>query len=427
MNAQTQIVPPTDGELALFQSYTPLAVLTDEKVYSEFYQKLRDLVDAQEPDVSTLKGRNAIASLAAKVARTKTAIDNAGKKLNEEARAQINAVDASRRTIREQLDELKVEARKPLTEWEEAEAKREADAKAELDSIRAMGRVEFLDNAEDVQSRLATLQAMEISADLHGVGIAAVSAALAEAIDSLTTAHDRMVREEQERAELAKLRAAQAEREAADAAKREEEQRAEGKRQYARSVIEHIHQCGLGMIGGQTYPYIIIIRELEEKVVATEEEFGDMAGEVEKARRETLDVVLAAQKKQAERAEREAAERAANEARQKAEQEAQEKAAAKDRAHAEALAAASRRAEEAERTAQAERDRIAKEEADRKAAAEREAAEQAAREKNRAHRGKIMAAAKEAIMEAGPVEEPIARAIVLAIAAGSVPAVSIHW
>jgi colicin import membrane protein len=49
--------------------------------------------DALDADVTTEKGRKAIASMAYKVARTKTAIDEAGKKLNEEARARINAVD----------------------------------------------------------------------------------------------------------------------------------------------------------------------------------------------------------------------------------------------------------------------------------------------------------------------------------------------
>jgi len=375
MNAQTQIVPPTDGELALFQAYTPLAVLTDEKVYSEFYQKLRDLVDAQEPDVSTLKGRKAIASLAAKVARTKTAIDDAGKKLNEDARAQINAVDASRRTIREQLDDLKVEARKPLTDWEEAETAREAEVIAQLQAIRDMGRVDFIDTAGDVQSRLAELDAMEIQPDVHRDGLSIAEAAKAEAIESLTTAHERMVREEQERAELAKLRAAEAarqEREAAEAAERE--------------------------------------RIAAEKRAAEEAEAQRIAAEKAAAEREA-------------RLQKEAEERA----RATAERKAQEEREATERAHAEALAAERRRAEEAERAAQADRDRIAKEEADRKAAADRAAAEQAAREKNRAHRGKIMAAAKEAIMEAGPVEEPIARAIVLAIAAGSVPAITIQF
>ena len=42
-------------------------------------------------------------------------------------------------------------------------------------------------------------------------------------------------------------------------------------------------------------------------------------------------------------------------------------------------------------------------------------------------RGTIMGAAKEAIMEAGSIPEPVAKAIVLAIAAGSVPAVSIRF
>lgn len=98
MSVAAEVLPETDGELTLFKSYTPLAVITDAKVYSEFYEKLRQIADEFEADVSTDKGRKEIASLAYKVARTKTAIDDAGKKLNEEARAKINAVDEDRRT-----------------------------------------------------------------------------------------------------------------------------------------------------------------------------------------------------------------------------------------------------------------------------------------------------------------------------------------
>jgi colicin import membrane protein len=69
------------------------------------------------------------------VTRSKTAIDDAGKKLNEEARAKINAVDAQRRKIREELDALAEEVRKPLTEWEKAEDQRIADKEAQINEI----------------------------------------------------------------------------------------------------------------------------------------------------------------------------------------------------------------------------------------------------------------------------------------------------
>lgn len=45
------------------------------------------------PDVSTATGRKAIASVAAKVARSKTALDEMGKNLTADLRQKVNAVD----------------------------------------------------------------------------------------------------------------------------------------------------------------------------------------------------------------------------------------------------------------------------------------------------------------------------------------------
>ena len=121
---------------------SPVLVLTDKDRFSQFYEAMRRECDAHEPDLSTDKGRKEIASLAYKVARTKTAIDDAGKKLNEQARAQISAVDESRREIRKQLDDLKDEVRRPLTEWEDAEKQREQDVAEELKLLaKNVGRI----------------------------------------------------------------------------------------------------------------------------------------------------------------------------------------------------------------------------------------------------------------------------------------------
>jgi colicin import membrane protein len=353
---------------------TPVVVLTDKQKFSEFYEAMRAEVDAHVPDLTTEKGRKEIASLAYKVARTKTAIDEAGKKLNEEARARINAVDEARREIRKQLDELKDEVRRPLTEWEEAEDRRQQAAQQEVASIHTMQRVDFDDTADSVGDRLAALRAMTIDPDLHQAGTELAEAARDAAIAKLADAHARLVREEEERAELARLRAEKEEREARE---RQEREAAEAKAREEAAA-----------------------REAEERRLAAE-----------KVEQERL-----------ERVAREAEERAKAEA----ERKAQEEREAERRAHEEALAAERRRAEEAEAAAQAERDRLAAAEAERQRIADEEAAEQRRREADRAHRGRIMGEAKQAIMTCG-IDEPVAKAVVLAIAAGNVPHVSIKF
>lgn len=123
----------------------------------------------------------------------------------------------------------------------------------------------------------------------------------------------------------------------------------------------------------------------------------------------------------------EAAAKAAEEAaRAQAEAAARAEREAAERAHAEALAAEKRRADEAEAARQAEADRIARETAAREAEEKAAADAAAARAADIEHRSKIMGAAKQAIMGHG-VGEQTARAIVLAIAAGDVPNVSIKF
>jgi hypothetical protein len=364
MNAVSEVARQKSSQIVELVEANPVMVLTDAKKFSEFYEAMRRETDALDADVSTDRGRKAIASMAYKVARTKTAIDDAGKKLNEEARARINAIDESRREIRKQLDDLKDEVRRPLTEWEEAEDERIAQAEAELAKVREMSRVGYEDTVESVKARIDELGAITLDAKVHGEALGIVQAALADGIVALRSAHDRLVREHEERQELERLRAEAAERERVEAERKEAE-------------------------------------ETERR-----------RAEAEKAEQERI----AALERQAEERAKDAAEKKAREEREAAE-----------RAHAEALAAERRRAEEAERAAQAERDRIAREEAERRATAEREAAAQAAREADRAHRSRIMAAAKEAIMEAGEIGEEVAKKIVLAIAANNVPNISIRF
>lgn len=369
------------NSIAVIVAQNPAIVLIDQGKRDDLYAHIKREVEAHVPDLTTAKGRDAIKSLAFKITRTKTAIDAAGKQLNEEARARIGVVDAARRDARETLDRMAAEVRQPLTEWEEAEKAREAKAKEALAIITDMARVEFTDTSQTVQDRIADLTSLSMNPDVFRDGLDAAVAAKDAAIDTLKEAHARLAREEADRIELERLRAEAAERERVEAERRAAEE-AERQRVDAERLAEERRQA-------------------------------------------------------AEKAEAERIERVRQEAAQAAEREAQRKADAErqaaEQAHAEALAAERRRADEAEAARKAEADRIAKAEADRLAAeraaqaeAKRIADEQAARERNRAHRGKIMGEAKQAIMSCG-VEEPVAKAIVLAIVAGTVPHTAIQF
>jgi colicin import membrane protein len=146
--------------------------------------------------------------------------------------------------------------------------------------------------------------------------------------------------------------------------------------------------------------------------------------ELEKLRAEAQERERAAQAAEAKRIAEEAdRERIAN-----AEKRAAEAAEAKLKAEAEAAIAAERRkAQEAEQALAAEqrRQREAQEAEQRQRDAI--AADEARRQADQEHRGAIMRSAKEALMEHGGISEAAAKKVVLAIVAGTIPAVTLKF
>lgn len=380
MNAITKI-QSVSTSIATLVEQSPVVVLTDHQQRDAFYAHIQSEVDAFEPDLSTEKGRKAIASLAYKITRTKTAIDDAGKKLNEDARARINAVDAERRVVKEKLTTLAAQVRAPLTKWEADEEERVKDCRAVIDGIKSSAVVTIEDTAETVRARGVGVWNTAIDADRFGNMAAEANAAKDMAVTTLKSALARLTKEDADRAELDRLRKEAAEREERDRIEREAREAEE------RAAAE--------------------VKAAEAKRIADEQ--------AAEARR------IAAEKAEAERVER-----AKQEAAEAEQRKAQEEQAKRDREHAEQLAAERRRVEEIEQAAQAERDRAAKVEAARQAEVKRIADEQAARDADQAHRGAVMKAAKEAIMTCGTDEET-AKKIVLLIRAGEVPNVTLRF
>lgn len=285
--------------------------------------KIRAEVITVVPDLTTDKGRKAIASLARKVASSKVAIDDAGKALVAGIKAQAAEIDASRKLARDTLDALRDEVRKPLTDWEAEQAR---IAQEEADRARR----EF----EEAEARRL--------------------------------------------AEIAERERLVAEREAKVAEELARQQREE----QARIDAENQR-----------------IRDEQIAAEAKARAEADAAEQIARAKRE------------------------ADEAKQRAEQAAAQaeadRIAAAERARIEADAAAERARREAEERHRAEQAR-----AEAVAKAEREAEER--RAANKAHQRGINATALAALV-AGGIPEELAKAVIILVATGKVPAVSINY
>lgn len=194
----------SENSIELVIAQNPVLAITDKTKFEELLKGIRAEIDAHKPDVSTPKGRKEIASLAYKVTRTKTAIDDAGKELNAAKRKEIDVVDAERRAIRTKLDELADEIRKPLTEWEEAEKARTEKAAEILNTINTTPWVAHV--SESIREAIAVIEATEIDPEIFRDDLSDAVLAKQERLDALKDYLAAAVKHEADRAELQRLR-----------------------------------------------------------------------------------------------------------------------------------------------------------------------------------------------------------------------------
>lgn len=362
-NQELAILPPKESAIAVYSAGNGL---------DPYLAQIRAEIDAFIPDATTKKGRDAIASIAYKVAKSKTALDNLGKELVAELKDVPKKIDAERKRMRDTLDAWKDEVRKPLTDFELAEAARIARHEENINWFNMR-----LINSE--------LDAIELSADIEKCESIVIDSSYEEfeskaviaksnAIESLKKQLAVVQKREAEQAELEKLRA--------ESAAREQKEREE---RIARESAESA-------------------RIAAENAAATERQ--RLADEQLRKDREAQAAI--------DRAEREKLE--AENARLRQIQEAEQSAV---KAKQDAIDAAAR----AEREKQAAIDAERKRQAD---AAEAERLETEAREKNKAHAKKINNEALDDLVEIGLSPE-LAKAVVVAIAKGAVRNVKISY
>lgn len=204
-------------DLVVIEKTNALAVFTSQEQLDPLIEAIEKEARSLVPDLSTKKGRDAIASMAHKVARSKTYIDNAGKDLVAELKALPKQIDESRRLVRERLDALKDEVRRPLTEWE-AEQER---IKAE-EAMNAMREEALVMNAEFDRQHAAKIEADHEMALLMNEKIDREREEARQKAEQAKREHEeRIKREAEEKARREADEAAKREIEAAAARERE--------------------------------------------------------------------------------------------------------------------------------------------------------------------------------------------------------------
>jgi colicin import membrane protein len=116
-----------ENQLAEITADTALSVFTADKGLDSYVQQVKEEVNSFEHDLTTAAGRAKTISLASKVAKIKVKYDDCGKDLVSGWKENAKKVDKARKKMRDDLDELKIIARKPVTDWEAEQAKIEAD------------------------------------------------------------------------------------------------------------------------------------------------------------------------------------------------------------------------------------------------------------------------------------------------------------
>lgn len=82
-----------------------------------YLEQIRQAVN-EVPDLSTKKGRDRVASLAAQVSRSKTAIEKPGREYLKRLKEAVRPAEAEIKRFVDACDELRDATRRPLTAWE---------------------------------------------------------------------------------------------------------------------------------------------------------------------------------------------------------------------------------------------------------------------------------------------------------------------
>ena len=224
-----------DNNALIVAEKLDVTVVFSDKGMAKLLDEIKTKVIAHVPDTKTEQGRKDIISLAYKITRSKTLIDDLGKGVVADWKKKAKLIDEHRKTARDFLDDLKNTARQPLTDWEAEQA--------------VIKEKEVAAAKEKIQARLGALFAVNVILPFQDVALmsdAEYEDKLILATDAYRTEQQRLEEERKvkaeeearlaiERAEIEKIKIeqearAKAQTEREDALKRQEKAIEDAKR-----------------------------------------------------------------------------------------------------------------------------------------------------------------------------------------------------
>ena len=283
------------NELITIEESTALVAFSQDGGLSPFIEQVRNEVLNFEHDLSNDARRKKTASLAAKVRKVKTRLDKLGKSLTDDWAQKKKAVDANRKAMRDELDEIAKLARLPLDEWE-AEQEKIAAEKAFMVMLEDAYQMNDAFNEKlEAQKIMDHMQAIIDNNEFDRIKRekAEAARALAEQQEkdriqrereiAKKAAADAKLKAEQEAAEL--QRRLEAEKQAAIDAQLKAEQDAEAQRQAAiQADIEAEEAKEQAAIVAKKAAEDKIKQEAESKRIAEETERRRIAEKAEAAK-----------------------------------------------------------------------------------------------------------------------------------------------
>ena len=176
-----------------------------------YLEQIRQAVN-EVPDLTTKKGRDRVASLAAQVSRSKTAIEKPGREYLKRLKEAVRPAEAEIKRFVDACDELRDATRRPLTEWEAEQERIKAEEAMNALHVEALAMNEDFDR--QMAARIESDHEMALLMNDAFDREQAYNAAVAE---RLRIAHEE---------EIKRLAAAAAAREVEQRAQREREEAA---------------------------------------------------------------------------------------------------------------------------------------------------------------------------------------------------------
>ncbi len=173
---------------------------------NHFVELARQAVIGEVPDLSTDKGRKRIASLAAKVSSSKTAVDEVGRNYLRKLKAMTKPIEAELREFETAMNLLRDEVRKPLNEWQAKVDAEAAALQAVVDQVVERFTLPADADADAIRGALFALEQEPLTAEVFGKRLEEVEGKRTYGIAVLNEQLAKRLQYDREQAELVENR-----------------------------------------------------------------------------------------------------------------------------------------------------------------------------------------------------------------------------